>query len=213
MASLLQTAERIDEYTTLCNTNDVNRKARALCSYTAWHDQTDAAIIENDYRLYKKNVKVVILNPSADGGMPHTRPSNIICLPAYCRDSPQTLKETIRHELVHIDQRQNPDVWRERLLEEGWLPDSSRYVPEELTDRCRLNPDTLQCRFPAWEGRYIPLPLFEREDKPDLRQIVVRWWDTEGERLRVDPPVSYIRKYGNKSISSMEHPYELWAYK
>jgi hypothetical protein len=213
MTSLLQRAEQFDKYITQIYNNPINKKSRELCSYAAWHDQTDAVIIEKDFDLDKKGVKVVMLNPSADGGMPHTRPTNIICLPAYSRESEHRLRETIRHELVHIDQRVRPEVWKARLLEEGWLPDASKDVPEELANRCRLNPDTLQCRFPAWEGRYVPLPLFERADKPNLKEVAIRWWDIGRERLRTDPPTTYIKTYGNQSVSSMEHPFELWAYK
>jgi hypothetical protein len=209
---LLQNAERIDNYCKLCQANPLNNYARKSFSYTAWHDQTDAAIIEHDFGLNKKGVKVVIMNQSADAGMPHTRGTNIICLPAFLRESEHQLKETIKHELIHIDQKRRSEIWREKLLEEGWLPDSSKSVPVELKYRCRINPDTVQIPFPAWEGRYIPLPLFEREDKPNLREISVRWWDTEQERVLINPPTTYIKKYGNQSVSSMEHPYELFAY-
>ena len=211
MTSLLQQAEKKDRYYYQVLNNPPNEKARHLCSYSAWHDQTDASIVEHEFGLHQKGIKVVIMYPSADGGMPHTRPNNLICLPAFAMDNISKLKETIEHELIHIDQRNNSDLWRNRLLEDGWYPDGE--VPDRLAYRCRLNPDTLSCRFPAWEGRYIPLPLFVREDKPDLRDILVRWWDMEDERVHLDPPKTYIKRYGVPSASSMEHPFELWAYK
>lgn len=213
MAKYLNEAEKEDRYLQQCNTCKINWLARKNLQYNVWHDQTDAAIIEHDFQLHSKGVKVVILEPSADGGMPHTRGTNIICLPAFFRDNHSLLKETIKHELIHIEQKQNHSLWREKLLEEGWVPNAEYALPEELKNRCRLNPDTLQCRFPAWEGRYIPLPLFEREDKPNLRDIHVRWWDMEQEKVFIEPPLSYVRKYGYQNTSSMEHPFELYAYK
>jgi hypothetical protein len=79
--------------------------------------------------------------------------------------------------------------------------------------RCRLNPDTFDARFWAFQGRYVPLPLFVREDKPELRDILVRWWDLRERRLQSQPPESFVQKYGKLDVSSAEHPYELWAYK
>lgn len=213
MAKYLREAEEQDKYLEECYKSQTNRFARKNLQYTVWHDQTDAAIIEHDFQLKAKGVKVVILNPSADGGMPHTRGTNIICLPAYIRENESLLKETIQHELIHIDQKQRPEFWQNKLLEEGWLLNVGHALPFEVKERCRINPDTLQFRFPAWEGRYVPLPYFEREDKPTLRDIRIQWWDTEDEIIKINPPRSYIRKYGNQNSSSMEHPFELYAYK
>ena len=213
MAELLNQAEMKDKYLKQCNTCKINWLARKNLQYTLWHDQTDAAIIEHDFQLQAQGVRVVILNPSADGGMPHTRGTNIICLPAFFRENQSLLHETIKHELIHIDQKKRPLFWRNKILEEGWLPDAEHAVPFEVKERCRINPDTLQFRFPAWEGRYVPLPFFEREDKPSLRDIRIQWWDTEDEMIKINPPRSYIQKYGNQTSSSMEHPFELYAYK
>jgi hypothetical protein len=90
--------------------------------------------------------------------------------------------------------------------------DAVRKIPQEHLRSIRLNPDTLACRFQAWEGRYIPLPLFVREDKPSLQETVVRWYDLEDEKLRHDPPTSFVKRYGNVGKSAQEHPFELWAY-
>jgi hypothetical protein len=191
-----------DDFQEVCMKDEVNRKARERCSYTLWHDQKVAEEL--------RPLNVVILNPSAEGGMPHTRAPAIICLPAYFPE--EKMEETIKHEKVHLDQRTNLERWKEKLLDEGWTEEQEDDVPEEWRKRCRLNPDTYYSRFYAWLGRYIPLPLFIRTDKPELKEVEVRWWDKKEERLMKTPPTSYTKTYGNRSDSEMEHPFELYAY-
>ena len=202
---LLDKADKLDGYVTACKESPINSAARKFCQYIPWNDQSLAKKVET------KNVKVIIMTPSAEGGMPHTRAPNIICLPAYFPED--RLSETIRHELVHIDQRTNIVKWQKKLLLEGWSPVSESELPEEWVKRCRLNPDTFDARFWAWEGRHVPMPLFDREDKPQLREISVRWWDMQTERLNPEPPTSFIKRFGNLGASQAEHPYELAAYK
>jgi hypothetical protein len=203
--SLLDEADKLDGYVSACRECPINSAARRLCQYVPWNDQS----LAKQYPV--KGCHVVILTPSAEGGMPHTRAPNIICLPAYFPES--RIQETLEHELVHIDQRQNPDKWRKRALAEGWTPVLEGDLPAEWVKRCRLNPDTFDARFWAFQGRYVPLPLFVREDKPELRDILVRWWDLRERRLQSQPPESFVQKYGKLDVSSAEHPYELWAYK
>lgn len=209
----LEYAERLDHYLEQCNQSEINRLARRKCSYTVWNDQSlaqKATLFLRNLTDLKEIPSVIILNPSADGGMPHTRASSIICLPAYY---PETkLEETLKHELVHINQKQNPSAWIDRAEREGWVYIPQSRIPEIWRERCRLNPDTISARFFAWKGRYIPLPLFIREDKPELREIQVRWYDLIEETVNSHTPTSFTQKYGTLGASSIEHPYELWAY-
>jgi hypothetical protein len=76
-----------------------------------------------------------------------------------------------------------------------------------------LNPDTYYAGFWAWEGRHIPLPIFVREDRPNLRDIVVRWYDQEEGVVKMSPPTSYTKRYGKVTASEAEHPFELFAYR
>lgn len=208
---VLEQADLLDNYRTACQRDVLNARARRSCDYVPWHDQSEAYQIQ---KTIGSQTHVIIMNPSADGGLPHTRAPNVICIPAYFPK--ERLSETLHHEMIHIHQRQNPDIWKERLVEEGWAPvsewDAVRKIPREHLQRVRLNPDTIACRFQAWEGRYVPLPLFEREDKPSLRETTVRWFDLEDGKIRHDPPVSLIQRYGRIDKSSQEHPFELWAY-
>jgi hypothetical protein len=211
----LQRADEEDKYQTRCKTDSLNAKAREKCVYLPWHDQSDAKKINTSLEEQSFFTHCIIMNPSADGGMPHTRAGGLICIPAYWPRA--SLEETIRHELVHVHQKQYPDVWREKLIEDGWglvsEVDAKKEIPEDTLRRCRLNPDTLDARFAAWAGRWIPLPLFEREDKPNLKEIQVRWWDRQEQRLLLSPPTSFTQKYGSgKSNAQLEHPFELYAY-
>jgi hypothetical protein len=152
---------------------------------------------------------VVILNPSAEGGMPHTRP-DLICLPAYFPDS--MLAQTMKHELVHIDQRINRFNWKVKLVKEGWVEEKESAVPEEWLERCRMNPDTWNSRFWSWEDRYIALPVFQRMDSPAMTEFDIFWYDKQEERAIRKAPEDFIAQYGSVSASAQEHPYELMAY-
>jgi hypothetical protein len=208
MSQLLSVAESIDGYNNLCKKDTINALARSRCSYTVWNDQSLAVKAKSFLR--NKSVDVVILNPSAEGGMPHTRGDSLICIPAY--HSERSLEETLMHEMIHIEQKQQPALWRMKMELEGWKAIDEGVIPEIWRRRVRLNPDTCSARWFAWRGRYVPLPLFVREDKPDLRDIVVRWYDIEEGIVKSSPPSSFSKQYGELGISSLEHPYELWAY-
>ena len=203
---ILNEAETRDGYLAAIQASPVNRRARNGIPYIAWNDQS----LAEEARKNLGGIQIIIMSPDAEGGMPHTRASNVICLPAYFPT--EQLTETLKHELIHISQRQNPAAWEKNLLQEGWSKVQEEELPSEWVARCRINPDTIAARWWAWEGRYVPMPLFVREDKPSLRDIEVRWWDREEGRLHSSAPSSFVRKYGNMSPSKAEHPYELWAY-
>lgn len=196
----LQKAEASDSYLAHVAASPMNVMARRQCSYTAWPNQT------HPYN----NSNIIIMNPSAEGGMPHTRPGNIICIPAYYPES--QIAETLEHETIHIDQRNNFGAWKGKANEEGWYQVRDAIIPSVLRNRCRLNPDTFWARFWAYDGRYVPLPYFIREDKPQLREVVIRWYDMSEDIIRSVVPTVFTEKYGSLSTSSMEHPFELWAY-
>lgn len=205
----LQKAEELDGYLEACRNCPLNRKARMSAEgiqYTAWNDQS----LAEQAKSILKDVHLVIVSPQTEGGMPHTRAPNIICLPAYWPQ--QSLSSTLHHELIHISQRQYPSAWEKTLLKEGWSPVQEEELPAEWVSRCRINPDTFSARWWAWEGRYVPMPVFVREDRPQLREIEVRWWDRHTLRLNPAAPASFIQRYGDVPASHAEHPYELWAY-
>ena len=198
----LAQAESIDSYQAKCADNDLNARSRARCTYIPWTDPHSFS----SYALDGETI--VTLHPSADGGMPHTRPPATICLPAYFPES--RMEETLKHERIHLDQRKRYSAWVAALGMEGWTPVDD--IPEEYRRRCRLNPDTCWSPFWAWNGRSVPLPLFVREDKPDLKEIAVRWYDLETQTLSSAIPPTLVKKYGTLQSHSLEHPFELMAY-
>lgn len=194
----LRDAEFIDGYFEKIQADPVNRLARQDLSYSAFSEKVDQWL----------GTEIVTMHPSAEAGMPHTRPPNIICIPVYYPDSRR--EETLRHEYVHVDQRNRRDVWNTFFRKEGWSRVDDSEIPERWLRRCRMNPDTIDQRFWAWKGQYVPLPLFEREDKPDLRQVSVQWWDQESGVRMPEAPRSFLEKYGSMP-SQPEHPRELTA--
>jgi hypothetical protein len=200
----LTAAEHIDSYRKKCSENDLNTRARARCTYIPWTDP-------NSFSSYAlEGETIVTMHPSADGGMPHTRPPSTICLPAYFPES--RLVETLSHERIHLDQRKRCRGWIAALGVEGWTSIEEEEIPEEYRKRCRINPDTCWSPFWAWNGRYVPLPFFVREDKPELNDIAVRWYDLQEEIVGSVVPFSLVQKYGKLKSHSLEHPFELMAY-
>jgi len=208
-SQLLREADRIDGFRTAVILSTTNSAARTSTQspYVAWNDQ----LAEQAKEQVKGRARIIIMSPATEAGMPHTRAPDLICLPAYW--PAQFLDKTIRHELVHISQRKNPELWRKRLEDEGWSPAPKSAIPEEWLNRCRINPDTFSAGLWAWEGRHVPLPLFVREDKPSLRDIVVRWYDQKEGIVRQTAPTSFTRRYGTVTASEAEHPFELFAYR
>lgn len=206
MSSLLDQAETADHFRATCAASPLNAAARANCSYTLWPDQSLAEVAQ---AMVGDKAQVVILHPTAEGGMPHTRSltltKGLIALPAYFPES--QLPETLRHELVHISQRASPPT-----LAPDWTPVDPREIPEHWLVKARLNPDTVAARWQAWDGQYVPIPTFLREDKPSLRDIEVYWYDRRSGRALKQAPPSFRQRYGDVGAAAMEHPYELHAY-
>ena len=195
----LALAESQDHYFETIRNDPINRAARENLFYAAMSEET---------KPYLLNTEIVTMHPTAEGGMPHTRPPNLICIPIYYPE--EQLKQTLPHELIHIDQRRRKYKWNAYFEKEGWNQIEEKEIPPRWLQRCRLNPDTVDDRFWAWKGRFIPLPLYEREDKPNLRQVVVQWWDKETGIKQNEPPRSFQERYGSLP-SQPEHPRELTA--
>jgi hypothetical protein len=195
----LEVAETYDHYFEKIRNDDVNRRARQHLFYTAMDSKTQPFLLGSE---------IVTMHPSAEAGLPHTRPPNLICMPIYYPE--ERMKETLHHELIHVDQRRRRFKWNAHFEKEGWVPVQESEIPTRWLQRCRMNPDTIDERFWAWKGRHIPLPLFEREDKPDLRQVQIQWWDKETGIRQTAAPRSFQERYGNMP-SQPEHPRELSA--
>jgi hypothetical protein len=206
---ILETAEQIDKYRTKCMANEFNSLARRNQHYFSIDDlPTRSAIMirAQDFEITQE-ANIVLLHPSADSGMPHTRPGNIIC---FSEDTnPNRITNTLLHEGMHLEQRKNPDLWKAYHIKQGWWPVPTSYLPERWVNRCRINPDTLHLPFWAWQSYYVPLPLFGNEARPTLNDCPIRWFDLRNQVLLREPPQSFTERYGN--IAQPEHPNETSA--
>ena len=210
----LQDAEKEDNYLKLCRESLVNRLARQHSAYIPhssdpamrWSSQLPAWILP-----VAEKSQVVWMHPSADRGLPHTRPGGLVCIPRYFPED--KMLGTLLHELVHVSQRQNPDAWRKIYRTQGWrraTQEEIDKIPDDLYDKIRLNPDTIMSsQFWVW-GSTMPLPIFQRHDKPALNEADVRWLDLENGYLFRAPPQEFQRYFG--PVHDPEHPAEVAAY-
>ena len=81
--ALLGQAEALDNYRAACAASELNAFARQGQQYTFFPCELQNSLqnIVEHYDLTKGS-RVITLHPTADGGFPHTRPNNIICMPA-----------------------------------------------------------------------------------------------------------------------------------
>lgn len=213
---LLEEAEQLDGYRRAIAASAPNAYARRHHSYTPFFVEEDAARFlqkEVDAIPLLADTDIIVMNPTADEGYPHTRAANLVAIPSkiITESSPAKLAETLRHEAMHIDQRRRPYVWAAACMERGWWPVPPAQIPPAARTRCRINPDTMHPQpFWAWEGYHVPLPLFSSEHPSSLGDIVIKWLDTRSQTLYKDPPSSFLSTYGS-APSQPEHPYELLA--
>jgi len=212
----LDNAEAIDGYRAACSKCAMNAAARSQCNYTpSFLEKDDVKRLNgliNGIPLLH-SMDVVVLDSSADNGYPHTRANSLVCMPKSFlqSSSDNVLKETLRHEAIHIHQRRHKELWSSACSRDGWSPVSTDKLPSEFVERCRLNPDTFGSqRFWAWDAHNVPMPLFVREDYPTLGGIQIKWLDLRNMTLFSDPPSSFVKRYGD-SPSQPEHPFELLA--
>lgn len=214
----LEAAEAIDSYRRAISKSEPNRTARIGQFY-----ELDAipATTGNFLQGFAGKfpllapAEIAILNSSADGGLPHTRPPNLICLPASgIPNSPTAeFKETLLHEGIHIHQRLHPNLWITACERAGWRRVDAQRIPPEFADRVRINPDTMAAPFWAYNDHHVPLPLFPKGvSLPSLGAAEIQWLDLRTATLYHEPPTSF-RTRAKETGAATEHPFELYAYR
>ena len=216
MEDCLARAERLDGYRRACRTNAPNWAARDGQGYELSEISKRAELFlsesVNSIPILQ-GMEFAILNSEADGGLPHTRPPNLICIPKHmCKELPvsKQFRTTILHEAVHVHQRQEPEMWERFCAKEGWIPISKEIVPDEFRERCRINPDTILRPFWAWESYHVPLPLFSSHKVANLQNTNIQWLDIRTGTLHHGAPATFAEKYRQK-FDQPEHPYEIYA--
>ncbi len=201
----LEKANRLDGFRDTLFLDEVNLRARTNCDYVPM----DGPDLNLEVPGLRQDTFICWMSPSAEAGMPHTRAPNVICMPLYWRAG--SISETVKHELVHLDQRARPERWVKWCVENGWTLVDENEIPERWLRQCRLNPDTMAYRFWAYKERWVPLPMYERIDRPNLREIRIKWWDMKTGTLLLEAPSEV--KESIDGILNPEHPFEIAAYK
>lgn len=215
---LLQTAERKDFYLQECYDDEANYKSRKSMTYMpnqiALQDRTyayaflDSLQIPQRLRMDLSKVHIIQLMPSADGGMPHTRPESVICLPDI---SQLFSKSTMIHELWHIHQRKYNMIWLQVFQNMGWQLWDGEF-PEHLEKYRRYNPDTIDCPLWIYNDTWIPVPIFRDISKPKVNDVEI-WFYNPHKKYHVRQIPGEISEYfTNLPPSAYEHPREITAY-
>ncbi len=209
---VLDKAELHDGYRSRCRANRLNAAARQGQEYELDAATPAATLCIQSIRdtvPLVEGCEFAVLHATADGGMPHTRAPNLICLPTGTlpkgSQPTPTFCETIAHEGIHIHQRKYPAEWRALLRKKGWEPVATEAIPEDLRAQARLNPDTMAAPYWAWKGAHVPIPcLIEGGGLNDIR---TRWLDLRTGAILHTPPKSFPGP-GH----SYDHPFEEYAY-
>lgn len=217
----LQKAEEIDNYLKYCSLNLVNKKARENLQYAP----TGFSLREKNYvssflneinehlplklKMDIKEVKIIPLMPTADGGMPHTRPNNIIC---YGNIEQIYSINTLIHELWHIHQRNYKYDWVRIFEYIGWK-EWNGVLPDKLKDKYRLNPDTVESPLWVYKDTWVPLPIFKDITNPKIGDVNIWFYN-----VKTNQYVTFIPKEMRDYFSDLlpqvayEHPKEITAY-
>lgn len=218
--TLLSRAESRDLYLQECYDDKANSIARRSMTYSpnqialrdlnyarAYLDGVSQEIPQR-LALDLDKVNIVQLMPTADGGMPHTRPGDIICYPDI---SQLFSKTTLLHELWHIHQRRYQDLWHKVFKRLGWMPWTGK-LPEQLENNRRYNPDTIDSPFWIYEDKWIPVPIFRDITHPKVNDVDIWFYDPVKNYHIKRVPDEIQSYFGNLVPAAFEHPREITAY-
>lgn len=201
-------AEQIDQYLKLVSESAVNRKARSDFTYMPAVHSVKRTIPDKDNSQPWPSGQVVWMDPTAEGGLPHTRAPNYICIP-YTYDEKQ-LANTLLHERVHVSQRLHRKAW-EKILADAWqMTPWVGTLPDSLRTRRRINPDLTPAPLFIWKNQYVVVGVFKSESVPVLEEIDLVWWMPNNQTVLKEPPPGWTDFFG--TIPAGEHPYEISAY-
>jgi len=217
---ILNESEKKDFYLEECYDQSANAKARARRTYRP------NMISNQDYEnaiqyleIAKKNIpkrlladlqtiRIIQLMPTADDGMPHTRPDDVICFPNLNQLSSLT---TINHELWHVHQRKYQSLWLTIFESLGWKPWSGE-IPQRLEEYRRLNPDTID--HPNWvfQERWVPIPIFKDLTHPKVSEVDIYFYNVIDNYHTKKIPAELSFYFKDLPLIAYEHPREITAY-
>jgi hypothetical protein len=146
--------------------------------------------------------------PTADGGMPHTRPDNIICYPNI---SQLFSESTLIHELWHIHQRLYQIDWLKIFKRIGWRLWEGK-LPDILENNRRYNPDTIDSPYWVFQDTWVPVPIFKDISRPKVNDVEIWFYNINKHYHVRQIPDELTSYYGNLSSIAFEHPREITAY-
>jgi hypothetical protein len=198
----------------------LNTAARRGQDYTVRQPTSDSAPFYAAVERFPKWLRnylppilyVIYLANSADGGMPHTRPQNIVCLPLHMRVDDPAGQTTFMHECIHIHQRTYPDLWKRLYSEILELEPYNGPLPDSVQERRRLNPDTLAEPLYMWRGIWVAVPVFTQPDAPQLGAVKILYYNVRTGAWQAFMPPEMVAEFGLLSTAQAEHPAELAAY-
>jgi hypothetical protein len=199
-------AERIDGYRAAIKNSPINARARANQNYRGAINLVKKPI-ENAIAPWWSG-QVLWLEPTADGGLPHTRPPAYICLPENIPSS--ALSNTLLHERVHLHQRRYPELWI-KFVGANWsmVPWAGK-LPKDIEAARRINPDLLADPFFIWNDTWVPVCLYNDVGSPSLNQASTNWYNVNLKTMTRSAPDGWYSFFGH--VPDDEHPWELSAY-
>jgi len=219
-SAALATAERQDGYLAQIQSSRANTIARQSMTYAAnrlsmsqmelLRDKIQEYVSTLPVRLRTVKPTIVPLMPSADGGMPHTRPADLVCLP---QSAAALIKSTFEHELWHLHQRAHYAEWTS-FFEKQWkwkiFEDD---LDPELEKVRRLNPDTLEDPLWIWNNEWVPVCVFNNPNTPSFQDTSTVFYNARtGYRFSKLPEAMEAFFTSSLSPSAYEHPCETSAY-
>jgi len=217
---LLADAENVDFYLKKCREDRNNMISRKENTYapnnmTIKEYKFFEIVIENakdkiPIRLMTdlSEIRLIQLMPTADGGMPHTRPDSIICYPDISKFFSVS---TLIHELWHIHQRIYKQLWNEVFEKLHWKEWNGR-LPLSLEKNRRYNPDTIDSPFYVFKDKWIPVPIFDDIKRPKVNEVYIWFYNIETKHHIRNVPEEIQQYFPNLPIAGYEHPREITAY-
>jgi len=217
---LLESAEKDDFYLADCLDDEKNSLARRNLTYSpniiGLNDLKHALTyldgnlsgLPMRFHMDLEKIHIIQLMPTADGGMPHTRPGNIICYPSIAQLFSKT---TLLHELWHIHQRNFKKLWEDTFKQLGWI-EWNGILPEKLENNRRYNPDTIDAPLYIYDNTWIPVPIFRNITHPNVGEVDIWFYNPEKGYHITHVPPEIESYFPNLPAAAYEHPREITAY-
>ena len=133
---------------------------------------------------------------SCEQGLPHTRYKDVIAMPEGYYGN---YDKTIEHEKIHLYQRTYPKEWL-RFYKNYWYYDiyttPPKFMPQELIQKRRSNPDTGIEPWCCWKNRWWSVPIY-RSNSFSLSAAPIVWYDQQENKILESPPHEWIKFFGN----------------